>query len=139
MTKQVLNEPVDVIENKIHKLSPELLSILLKDNSTGENLYWATSTYEKYGDLYTQDKQMLPELMIGLNLSLLTPRVSKTQEEQQARTKDKGEVFTPAWMCNKQINYIDEDWFGRVDVFNTEIEYGWKVNKNKISFPKELG
>lgn len=139
MAKQVLNEPIDVIENKIHKLSPDLLSILLKDNSTGENLYWATSTYEKYGDLYAKDKQMLPELMIGPNIDLLTPRVSKTQEEQQARTKDKGEVFTPAWMCNKQINYIDEDWFGRADVFNTETEDGWKANKNKISFPKESG
>ncbi len=133
-----LNEPIDVIEQKLYKLSPILLNILLKDNTTKQNLRWATSTYEKNGILYSPQNEMKPDLLINENINLLTPRVSKTSEEQQIRTKEKGEVFTPAWCCNMMNNYLDEDWFGRKDVFNKEIDDGWKTNKKKITFSKEL-
>lgn len=135
--KERLNEPIDVIEQKINNLSPALLNILIKDNSTKQNLRWGTFSYEKYGKMYLAQNIMLPETLIGPNINLLTPRVSKTQEEQQARTNDKGEVFTPAWMCNMQINYIDEDWFGKKSVFNKEIDKGWKTVKKRIVFPKK--
>lgn len=49
------------------------------------------------------------------------PRVLKDKQLQADRTKDKAEVFTPSWVCNAQNNLIDEAWFGRKDVFNTEI------------------
>ncbi len=139
MPKEILNEPIDVIEHKINRISPVLLKILLKDNSTKENLRWATSTYEKFGHLYAPERQMLPEQMIGSNIDLLTPRVSKTAEEQQHRTKEKGEVFTPAWCCNMMNNFLDEDWFGRKNVFNTEVDGGWKTNRRKVTFSKKLG
>lgn len=137
--KELLNEPIDVIEHKINRLSPVLLKILLKDNSTKENLRWATTTYEKNGHLYAPERQMLPDQLIGLNMNLLTPRVSKTAEEQQERTKQKGEVFTPAWCCNMMNNFLDEDWFGRKNVFNKEVDGGWETNKKKVTFSKKLG
>jgi hypothetical protein len=31
------------------------------------------------------------------------------------------EVFTPSWICNAQNNLIDNAWFGKRNVFNTEI------------------
>lgn len=139
MAKEQLNEPIDVLEHKINRLSPVLLKILLKDNTTKENLRWATSTYEKYGRLYAPEHQMLPEQMIGSNINLLTPRVSKTTEEQLERTKQKGEVFTPAWCCNTMNNFLDEDWFGKKNVFNKETEGGWITKKKKITFSKKLG
>ena len=51
------------------------------------------------------------------------------------------EVFTPLWICNAQNNLIDEAWFGRKNVFNTEIVnpdgfHSWKTNPDKISFPE---
>jgi len=138
MPKEILNEPIDVIEHKINRLSPALLKILLKDNTTKQNLRWATTTYEKNGVLYSPQNEMKPDLLINENMNLLTPRVSKTTEEQQIRTKQKGEVFTVAWMCNIMNNYLDEDWFGRKNVFNKEIENGWKTNKKKITFSKKL-
>ena len=82
---------------------------------------------------------MFLEQMIGPNINLLTPRVSKTAEEQLERTKQKGEVFTPAWCCNMMNNFLDEDWFGRKNVFNKETEDGWKTNKKKMTFSKKLG
>lgn len=138
-TKKIkLDEQVDVIENKIYSLSPSLLSILLKDQTTKKNLRWATTTYMKYGELYSPERYIKAELLIGPNLNLLTPRVSKSSDEQRERTKTKGEVFTPSWICNMQINIVDEIWFNRKNVFNTETQYGWKTNKRKISFSKKL-
>jgi hypothetical protein len=50
------------------------------------------------------------------------------------------EVFTPLWICNAQNNLIDDAWFGRKNVFNTEIinsdgVHTWKPNPVKITFP----
>jgi hypothetical protein len=52
------------------------------------------------------------------------------------------EVFTPLWICNAQINLIDDAWFGRKNVFNTEILnkeglHSWKTNPKKITFPDD--
>jgi len=38
---------------------------------------------------------------------------NKTIEQE-----NKAEVFTPSWVCNEQNNLIDEQWFGRKNVFN---------------------
>lgn len=50
------------------------------------------------------------------------------------------EVFTPSWICNQQNNLIDEAWFGRKDVFNTESinergEQVWLQTNECIEFP----
>ena len=48
------------------------------------------------------------------------PRILKSRDTQTARSREMAEVFTPSWICNAQNNLIDEAWFGRKDVFNTE-------------------
>ena len=69
------------------------------------------------------------------------PRILKHKDTQSARVRDMAEVFTPSWVCNAQNNLIDEAWFGRKDVFNTEYTsedgtHGWKTNPDKITFPE---
>ena len=39
-------------------------------------------------------------------------------------------------MCNKQNNLIDEAWFNRKNVFNTESNNDWIVNDEKITIPE---
>ena len=41
MVKDLL-EKVDILENNIYKLDKEILSILLYDHTTKENIMWAT-------------------------------------------------------------------------------------------------
>ena len=70
---------------------------------------------------------------------MVRPRVLKTLEEQNQRSKDMAEVFTPSWVCNAQNNLIDEAWFGRPNVFNTEYvdengEHLWTPTEGKIQF-----
>jgi hypothetical protein len=67
------------------------------------------------------------------------PRVLKNKNLQLTRTKGMAEVYTPSWVCNEQINSIDNSWFGKEDVFNKKTIknniISWKTNSNKIEFP----
>lgn len=113
------------------------LSILLQDKTTKKNIIWATNSYEsELGTDYDDKKQITIGALTGMNSIELQPRIMKNLEQQQARTRNKAEVFTPAWLCNKMNNYLDEDWFGRKNVFNKEVEHSWITNTDKISFPK---
>ena len=68
---------------------------------------------------------------------MIMPRVLKAKSVQDARVKDMAEVFTPSWVCNAQLNLIDEAWFGRPHAFNVENpqDHTWKETEGKIVFP----
>lgn len=63
----------------------------------------------------------------------------KEAETQAGRTREKAEVFTPSWVCNKQNNLIDEAWFGKSPVFNKEENKSWMPVKKRITFPRQKG
>ncbi len=126
---------VDVKENKILEMDASLLSILLKDNSSGKNLIWATDNYAQKGFGYGSNDYITTYAVTGANGNLIKPRTEKTKQEQLSRVRDKAEVFTPSWICNKQNNLVDNAWFGRENVFNTETEKSWTTNPEKVTFP----
>lgn len=125
---------IDIKENDLLKIDPELLSILLKDKTTGNNIIWATDNYSKYGFSYSAEKEIKIELITSRHGGIIKPRIEKSKTEQQQRVRQKAEVFTPSWICNMQNNKVDEEWFGRKDVFNLEKENSWEVTKEKIIF-----
>lgn len=113
-----------------------VLSILLQDKTTKKNIIWATDAYAENGDGFL-DKQEIKASRLMNFPSLIKPRIEKTQEDQQDRTRKKAEVFTPAWLCNRMNNYCDESWFGRKNVFNIEnSDHTWDVVQKKIEFPE---
>lgn len=128
---------VDIKENRILALDSTLLNILLKDNSSGKNIIWATDDYTQYDETYTKDRQITVFSVTGKNGTIIKPRVEKTKQEQLTRVRDKAEVFTPSWICNKQNNLVDNAWFGRENVFNVEQEKTWTATQEKIIFPTE--
>ncbi len=127
---------IDIKENSILKQNVLLLDILLKDWTTGKNIFWATDNYEHLGIPYKYSAQIFPELITGYNGEVIRPRVAKTVEEQTLRVKEKAEVFTPSWICNAQNNLVDETWFGRKNIFNRETEKNWVATTKKIEFPE---
>lgn len=127
---------LDVLEGDILEYSPKLLALLLKDKTTGRNILWATDDYSSNGDDYKADCEIQVSQITGEHTTLIRPRVAKSLEEQENRTKNKAEVFTPCWVCNSQNNLIDAQWFGRKDVFNIENENQWAITTEKISFPE---
>ena len=130
---------VDIKENCILALDYTLLNILLKDNSSGKNIIWATDDYTQYDETYTKDRQITVFSVTGKNGTIIKPRVEKTKQEQLTRVRDKAEVFTPSWICNKQNNLVDNAWFGRENVFNVEQEKTWTATQEKIVFSTEDG
>lgn len=132
---------IDIIENEVIEQFPGVLEILLRDHTTQKNIFWATDNYAHLGSAYHFDSQILPELITGVHGNLIMPRVYKDKVLQQSRSKEMAEVFTPSWICNAQNNLIDNAWFGRTNVFNSEIlqengTYKWEVNEDKITFPE---
>ena len=127
---------IDVIENDLYEIEPQVLKILLKDKTTGGNIIWATDAYAAYGAGYAFEDEIHPGCITGFFEGIIKPRVEKTKSEQKFRVRQKAEVFTPSWVCNKQNNLIDNDWFGRENVFNTETENGWISTKEPIVFPE---
>ena len=148
---------VDIKEDDIMQLDPEVLNVLLVDHTrsrvlrqqTGNpdaraNIFWCTSDYKFLGEGYGFYDEICPNLITGDNQLVVQPRVLKSKAQQEARIKDKAEVFTPSWVCNAQNNLIDEAWFGRKDVFNKEIlhedgTHDWIPTEGPIQFSEEKG
>lgn len=140
------SQQVDIQENDVLALSPELLSTLLKDHtlSTDDqqvNIFWATDNYAHLGEGYQYHDPITIEAITGSNGDIIQPRSVKSRERQQQRSRKMAEVFTPSWICNKQNNLVDEAWFGHENVFNTEVDqfdgiHSWRPTEEKITFPK---
>lgn len=126
---------IDIKENNLYRLDSRLLDILLADRTTKKNLIWATDNYSSRGPGYKASDNINVYAIIKRNGSIIKPRVEKSKKEQTDRVKSKAEVFTPSWICNAQNNLIDNAWFERENVFNTETEKGWIANTSKIDFP----
>lgn len=86
----------DRLINVEDDLIKPLLSLLLKDKTTGENIIWATNTHP----VFMTEKDIL------LHGEMIRPRVEKSLDEQKTRTKKKAEVFTPTWVCNRMNEFI---------------------------------
>ena len=39
---------IDIRENYLQEISPEVLATLLRDHTTGRNIFWATQDYEAF-------------------------------------------------------------------------------------------
>ena len=131
----------NTIENKRNKLIDinsypvaDVLKILLKDKTMGRNIILATPAYSVNGERILETEVLSEELLRGIGIGILQPRVIKSTEEQAERTRKKAEVFTPSWICNKMNNHCDEEWFGYQNVFNEEKGNTWVTKETPIVF-----
>ena len=140
-----MTNEVDIHENEILATDKALLDTLLQDHSRPkhgkkpEHIIWATDNYQNLDDVYGENEQISIEAVTGTNGNVIQPRIRKSKEEQQSRARDKGEVFTPSWICNKQNNLVDNEWFGQEGLFNEETDSGWNTNPAPIPFPTATG
>ena len=127
-------ETIDILEGSIPKT---VLDTLLQDHSTQRNIFWGTTDYEHYGEGFGEYDEITYEKIC--DNTKIVPRVLKNRSQQNARSKDMAEVFTPSWVCNAQNNLVDNAWFGREGVFNTEMivdgTHTWEPTETPIIFP----
>ncbi len=126
--------PRDIKEDDFIIVHPQIMDILLKDRTTNRNIVWATDDYNDLGEFYKAECEIMLNLIIVDDCNIIQPRITKNQQNKLSRTKDKAEVFTPAWICNAQNNLIDNAWFNREGMFNHEEYKSWRVNQTKIKF-----
>ena len=136
------------MEQLIDFHAPEVqavLNTLLKDKSTGKNIIWATDPPEELQTVMYEpvtDKSQITAQQLGLtHYEVVLPRMMKQTDTQQQRTRKKGEVFSPAWVCNKMNNALDADWFGALGAeqtagqFTVELPQGWQTVETPVQFP----
>ena len=114
----------------------DVLDILLKDRTTNKNIIFATNEYQETENNISAKSQITKELFKNNEINI-EPRVQKSIEDQEKRTKKKAEVFTPSWICNKMNNHCDSEWFGRENVFNSENGQEWITEEKKIKFDND--
>ncbi len=110
-----------------------VLDQLLADRSTGQNIIFATDAYVDlgYGETDKITKDAIQRLFKN---NRFQTRVFKSKDSQQERTKKSAEVFTPSWVCNLMLEYLDRDWFGRENVFNKQDGETWEPTSETVSF-----
>lgn len=113
-----------------------VLPILLQDHTTHKNIIWATEPPENLTGMYSSDDEITIDKIFEVDIK---PRCLKRIADQKKRTHNKAEVFTPTWICNKMNNNVDNEWFKKGNVFNTETDKSWITNKKKIRFTKKSG
>ena len=112
----------------------DMLKTLLTDKTTGKNITFATNSYADYGINFAEDSYITETEILGIAECEIQPRICKALEQQAIRTKNKAEVFTPSWICNRMNNFCDEEWFGEKNIFNSENGTKWTANTEKIRF-----
>ena len=136
------------MEQLIDFHAPEVqavLDTLLKDKSTGKNIIWATDPPEELQTVMYEpvtDRSQITTQQLGLtHYEVVLPRMMKQTDTQQQRTRKKGEVFSPAWVCNKMNNALDADWFRALGAeenagqFTVELPQGWQTVETPVQFP----
>lgn len=106
MNKDIYTKSNDISETALLRKDKKLLSILLKDYTTGKNIKWATDSYKQYGEGFYEDREITPNLITGWYDGFIQPRANKAKKDQQFRTKAKAEVFTPSWIVKLQVESV---------------------------------
>ena len=135
----------DIRENDIVAYDEALMPLPLVDRTrtvagTVHNIMWATDNYAQRGPGYGEWDEITVPAVTGENGLVLRPRVDKSREEQERRSREKAEVFTPAWICNRQNNLVDAAWFGVGESpFNVETAEAWTTKPGPVPFPTADG
>lgn len=125
---------IDLEEQFLAAEYPAILTLLLADRTTGRNIVWATDQYAHLGSGYQPPAEITPQAITGVHARVVQPRIHKAQGLRSDRTRGRGEVFTPSWLCNQQNNQCDDAWFGRPGVFNHAGSRSWTVRAEPIRF-----
>ena len=86
----MVTHPVDIKENDILRMSPDLLNTLLKDHTLSTedkqvNIFWATDNYADRGEGFQYNDQITIETITGENGDVIVPRALKSRATQQQR------------------------------------------------------
>lgn len=106
VTMNVFTEDNDAMTLRNH---PDLLKILLKDQTTGLNIIWATSNTELSSVSFDPTAKLIEKPIELYEAQYIKPRIEKLLDEQKIRTKGRAEVFTPTWIIKKMVDTVESN------------------------------
>ena len=118
-------------------IDQSVLKVLLLDRTTRKNIVWGTTDFSHMGADFAPDKPVLVKHVVDFYVNIMHRRARSSLALKQQRKRNNGEVFTPAWICNAQNNLIDERWFGRDGVFNSQQGKQWVTTQEPVRFPAQ--
>lgn len=99
----------DLNDSTILRENESLLSLLLKDHTTGKNIKWGTDSYINHGYSFRDDQEIKIDLITGWYEGFIRPRVDKDIDIQLERQRNRAEVFTPSWVIKLQVDAALKD------------------------------
>ncbi|MGO4961432.1 Eco57I restriction-modification methylase domain-containing protein [Jeotgalibaca porci] len=99
----------DLNDSAIIRENESLLSLLLKDHTTGKNIKWGTDSYNNHGYSFRYDQEIKVDLITGWYEGFIRPRVDKDIDIQLERQRNRAEVFTPSWVIKLQVDAALKD------------------------------
>ncbi|MBG9988998.1 Eco57I restriction-modification methylase domain-containing protein [Aerococcaceae bacterium DSM 111176] len=99
----------DLNDSAILRENESLLSLLLKDHTTGKNIKWGTDSYINHGYSFRDDQEIKIDLITGWYEGFIRPRVDKDIDIQLERQRNRAEVFTPSWVIKLQVDAALKD------------------------------
>src|SRR5699024_4338149 len=99
----------DLSDSTILRENESLLSLLLKDHTTGKNIKWGTDSYINHGYSFRDDQEIKIDLITGWYEGFIRPRVDKDIDIQLERQRNRAEVFTPSWVIKLQVDAALKD------------------------------
>lgn len=117
-------------ENHTILINPDTIDLLTRDYQHDEpdRIMFASDSASNYSKSFTD--RITPEFLAE-NPTFAIPRIYKSLEECKLRTQKKAEVFTPAWIVNKQCNIIDDNWFSEnLNGENLKLPFNVENNDN---------
>ena len=99
----------DLNDSSILRENESLLSLLLKDHTTGKNIKWGTDSYINHGYSFRDDQEIKIDLITGWYEGFIRPRVDKDIDIQLERQRNRAEVFTPSWVIKLQVDAALKD------------------------------
>lgn len=99
----------DLDNSAILRENESLLSLLLKDHTTGKNIKWGTDSYINHGYSFRDDQEIKIDLITGWYEGFIRPRVDKDIDIQLERQRNRAEVFTPSWVIKLQVDAALKD------------------------------
>ncbi|MGN1254314.1 MAG: Eco57I restriction-modification methylase domain-containing protein, partial [Prevotella sp.] len=84
-------------------------------------------SYADLGEGYQWHDTITAAAISGDHADLVQPRAMKSRDEQQRRSRQMAEVFTPSWIVAKMNDVIDEEWNEQWHVgLDTDTDRSWQ-------------
>lgn len=99
----------DLEDSTILRENETILSLLLKDHTTGKNIKWGTDSYINHGYSFRDDQEIKIDLITGWYDGFIRSRAEKNSDIRLERQRSRAEVFTASWVIKLQVDAALED------------------------------